>query len=58
MKKTYIAPVVEGVMMDAEEILAASVTSVGGDSGLGLGTGETPTEADAKSSIFDTNPWE
>ena len=44
--------------MDAEEILAASVTSVGGDSGLGLGTGETPTEADAKSSIFDTNPWE
>ncbi len=58
MKKTYIAPVVEGVQMDAEEIIAASVKHVGGDAGLGFGTGDAPTEADVKGSFFDEDPWE
>ena len=58
MKKTYIAPVVEGVQMDAEEIIAASVTGIGGNSGLQKSTGVAPDEADVKGSFFDEDPWE
>lgn len=31
-----------------EMLIAASITTVGGNSGIGMGTGETPTEADVK----------
>ena len=34
--------------MDAEQMVAASITNVGGDSGLGIGEDETPEEADIK----------
>ena len=58
MKKTYIAPVVEGVQMDAEEIIATSVTAVGGNSGLKRSFDDAPTEADVKGGFFDEDPWE
>lgn len=60
MKKTYITPVTDICQMDAEQMVAASITEVGGNSGIEMGTGETPEEADIKEagnffgeSIFD-----
>jgi len=58
MKKTYIAPVVEGVIMDAESLLAASITGITGDAGINLNEGTTDAEADVKASIFEENPFE
>lgn len=48
MKKVYMAPAVK--INDAElgDLLQASITGVGGDSNIEIGTGETPTEADAR----------
>ena len=48
MKKTYMAPdtLVQNVM--PEMLIAASIKTVSGNSGIGMGTGETPTEADVK----------
>ena len=54
MKKTYIIPATKIESAVVEQMLANSITQVGGDSGLGLGTGETPTDADAK----ESNDWE
>ena len=50
MKKIYIIPAtkVEGAVI--EEMIASSITKVGGDSGLDLGTGEAPDNADTKES--------
>ena len=50
MKKTYIIPTTEISQGVVEEMIAASITNVDGDSGIGLGTGETPNEADVKES--------
>ena len=54
MKKTYISPVltIESAI-DTESIIAASITAIGGDLGLGIGEDEIPTEADVKELILD-----
>ena len=48
MKKEYMAPAIR--INDAElgDLLQASITQVGGNSGIEIGTGETPTDADAR----------
>ena len=47
-KNAYLAPSVEVIDLGPESMIAASITSIGGNSGLGLGNnGETPTSADA-----------
>lgn len=48
MKKTYIIPALSEHNVQTEMLIAASITSVGGNSGIGMGEGETPTEADVK----------
>ena len=49
MKKTYITPVTDICQMDAEQMVAASITNVGGDTDLEIRDVEdTPTEADIK----------
>lgn len=48
MKKTYIIPATKVEFAVVEQMLAASIRQVGGDSGLQIGTGETPTNADVK----------
>ena len=59
MKKTYITPLTIVEFAQAETMMAVSITNVGGDSGIQLGTGDTPDEADTKEhnvfgeSIFD-----
>ena len=52
MKKTYIIPALEVTPCVAEQMIAASITQVGGDSGIGLGDGTVPTEADVKGSFY------
>ena len=52
MKKSYIIPSIEVSFADVEQIIAASITHIGGDSGLGMNTGETPNEGDAKEFDF------
>jgi len=52
MKKTYIIPSVEVTYVVAEQMVAASITSVGGDANIEIGTGETPEEADVKGNPF------
>ena len=53
MKKIYIIPATKVEAAVIEEMIAASITGVGGDSGLGLGEDETPDEADVKESGDD-----
>ena len=45
MKKTYIIPLTIVEFTQAETMIAASITNVGGNSGIEVGTGETPEEA-------------
>ena len=57
-KKTYISPAIKNeTALETESMIAASITDVGGDSGIGIGTGETPTNADTKESV-DWDIWE
>ena len=58
MKKTYIIPALTEQRVQTEMMIAGSITNVGGNSGIGKGDGEVPTEADVKGnyygeSIFD-----
>jgi len=59
MKKTYITPLTIVEFTQAETMMAASITKIGGDAGIQLGTDDTPDEADTKEhnafgeSIFD-----
>ena len=48
MKKTYISPVVKVKQIAYELMASASITEIGGNSGLEKGEGEVPGEADAK----------
>ena len=56
MKKTYIIPATKVESGVVEEMIASSITNIGGESGLPIGTGETPTDADVKESV--DNFWE
>ena len=56
MKKTYIIPAMMAVPFVATQVIAASITHVGGDSGLDLGDGEIPVEGDVK--IITPNLWD
>jgi len=57
MKKTYIAPLVTKMLSVDEQIIAASITSVGGDVNTELtftkDDPEPDVEADVKGTIFD-----
>ena len=55
MKKNYIAPSVYVQMIHAENMIAASITNIGGDANIGIGTGDIPTEADVKGNLFEEN---
>ena len=58
MKKNYIAPSVYVQMIHAENMIAASITKIGGDAGIEIGTGEIPTEADVKGNIFEESDFD
>ena len=52
MKKNYIVPSLQPMDMGVENMLAGSVTNVGGNSGITLGEGEAPTTADVNANPF------
>ena len=52
MKKTYMTPALDIQRVQTEMMIAASITKIGGDSGLELGEGEAPGEADVKDGNF------
>ena len=62
MKKTYINPETVVIPFVATQPIAQSITGVGGNTGIILGDGETPADADVKvlndlnRSIWD-NEW-
>lgn len=56
MKKTYIIPTTEVTFVVAEQMIANSITDVGGNSGIGIGEGEVPEEADVKGNSY--NVWD
>ena len=58
MKKTYISPELYMELIQAEQMIAASITKVEGNSGIGMGEGETPTEADTKGNFYGDAVWE
>ena len=58
MKKTYIIPALHVQRVQAEQMIAASITKVGGDSGIGKGEGEVPPEADTKGNFYGSAIWE
>ena len=47
-KKAYIIPQVDVMDAEPEALMVSSITEVSGDSGIGLGTEETPNEADSR----------
>ena len=51
-KKTYIIPMIEVSLAEAVQVIAASITNIDGDSGLGMNTGEVPSEGNAKEFDF------
>ena len=53
MKKTYIVPAMDVTTLDVVHMIANSVKHIGGNSGLELGTEETPDEADVKETPFE-----
>lgn len=52
MKKKYIAPALSTEFVEEESMMAASITSIGGDAEIDLGDGPTPGEADVKGNYF------
>ena len=52
IKKTYIIPTIGVSLAEVEQIIAASITGIGGDSGLEINTGEIPDEGDVKEFDF------
>ena len=52
-----MTPALRVKRIQTERMVAASITGVGGNSGIGMGTGETPTNADSKGS-GDWNIWD
>ena len=55
MKKTYISPAMDVTLYVAEQMLAGSITSVGGNAGIGLAdpnTQDPPAEGDVKANPF------
>ncbi|MBP5515090.1 MAG: hypothetical protein J6Y04_10015 [Bacteroidaceae bacterium] len=60
MKKLYLQPETEVLNVNVVEMLAGSITGVGGDSGLTPANPgeEPPTDADVKSSIFEEDFWQ
>ena len=53
MKKTYMTPAVYVHHVQTETMIAASITGVGGTSGIGMGTEEViPEVADVKEGNF------
>ena len=60
MKKTYLQPDTEIQKVNVVQMLSASITGVGGGSGLGQADPSDPIleEGDVKEFIFEENPWE
>ena len=60
MKKTYLQPDTEIQKVNVVQMLSASITGVGGGSGLGQAdpSDPIPEEGDVKEFIFEENPWE
>ena len=52
MKKTYMSPALNKQTIMTEKLISASITTVGGNSGIQMGEGETPEEADVKEGNF------
>ena len=58
MKKTYIIPVAESISFEVESMIANSIKSVAGNSGITVGEGETPTTADVKTNTVEWEKWD
>ena len=58
VKKSYIIPSIEVSFAEVEQIIAASVMNIDGDSNLGLGDGEIPDEADVRELDDDFLDWD
>ena len=52
VKKTYIIPAAKMSSAVAVQIIAASITNIGGDADLEINTGEIPDEGDVKEFDF------
>ena len=52
MKKNYIVPSLQPMDMGVENMLAGSITNVGGNAGITPGDGEVPTEANVNANPF------
>ena len=53
MKKTYLSPVIAAKDAELLTMLNASITDVGGDSGIQPGEGTPPGSADTRLYIWD-----
>ena len=52
MKKTYISPAMDVTYLVAEQMIANSITGIGGNAGIGMGEGDVPGEADVKGNLY------
>jgi len=58
MKKIYMTPVLDVQHVQAETMIAASITQIGGNSEIEFGEEETPDEADVKENYFGETLFE
>jgi hypothetical protein len=59
MKKTYMTPVLDVKHVQAETMIAASITSIAGDTNdLEFGLDDAPEEADVKENYFGETLFE
>ena len=60
MKKSYLQPETEVLNVNVVEMLAGSITDIGGDSGLTPANPDDPIpgDADVKTSVFEEDFWQ
>ena len=51
-KSVYMAPAITIINVKLRTMMAGSITSVEGDSGITMGNGETPTSADSRRNYY------
>jgi len=58
MKKTYIIPVAESISFEVESMIANSIQTVGGNTGITKGEGEAPASGDVKVNTVEWEKWD
>ena len=57
MKRIYLVPETEVITLDVVQMVASTIRSTDGNTGIDMGTGNTPGTADVKGDFDDDDDW-